>query len=150
MYKKIYIDSLLSAKKREMKRMNTVLRTQDINNNVFKIVIENLELTDDYSVTITSVFKESGVKVDTEAEVRDGIAHFAFDTRLIVDSDTVENHIYVKEGLHSSDVGSFSFYVEKSAIDKDYSAYATEEYIDNKFNEIIARVEELLENKEVD
>ena len=142
----------INATNKKQVRLDAKIYSQDIESAVFHLSFSDngteLNLDDSYVVTILSVFRDSGRKLLVDATIVDGEALFTFDNRLITNWDVVDSYVYLKKGIQTVDVNSFSFKVDVSKIDSvisDIKVYYIEDLEDLKA-EYIKKMESI--NKE--
>ena len=142
----------INATNKKQVRLDAKIYSQDIESAVFHLSFSDngteLNLDDSYVVTILSVFRDSGRKLLVDAPIVDGEALFTFDNRLITNWDVVDSYVYLKKGIQTVDVNSFSFKVDVSKIDSvisDIKVYYIEDLEDLKA-EYIKKMESI--NKE--
>ena len=129
----------INATNKKQVRLDAKIYSQDIESAVFHLSFSDngteLNLDDSYIVTILSVFRDSGRKLLVDATIVDGEALFTFDNRLITNWDVVDSYVYLKKGIQTVDVNSFSFKVDVSKIDSvisDIKVYYIEDLEDLK------------------
>ena len=129
----------INATNKKQVRLDAKIYSQDIESAVFHLSFSDngteLNLDDSYVVTILSVFRDSGRKLLVDAPIVDGEALFTFDNRLITNWDVVDSYVYLKKGIQTVDVNSFSFKVDVSKIDSvisDIKVYYIEDLEDLK------------------
>ena len=94
------------------------LKSHDVNSVEFHIFIDGLDLTDNHTAKILSIFHGSKSQVNTDCEIVDGKIIYKPDTKLISMYETVTNYVYVYYNDKSVDVCEFNYTVKLSKIDE--------------------------------
>ena len=121
--------------KKDPQMLDIQLTSYDKNNHEFEIEFPGITLDDSYDVTILSVFSETNEQTLEVAEIRDGKAHYIFNTELIHQEDTVVNYVYLKQGEVQAEVMAFEFFVDLSKIDK--NAEITAKTYDKNYEQVL-------------
>lgn len=118
------------------------LKSHDINSVEFHITIEGLELTDNHTAKILSIFHSSKSQVNTDCEIVDGKIIYKPDTKLISMYETVTNYVYVYHNNQSIDVCEFKYTVDLSKIDE--TALEVKEMYDQSYADLLSDFEQAL------
>src|SRR5574344_1867965 len=99
-------------------RTDKIIKTHDLNSVEFHITIDGLELTDNHTAKILSVFHSANSQVNIDCEIVDGKIIYKPDTNLISRNEHVTNYVYVYHNNQSLDVCEFIYIVDLSKIDE--------------------------------
>src|SRR5574344_1899780 len=99
-------------------RTDKIIKSHDVNSVEFHISIDGLELTDNHTAKILSIFHSSKSQANVECEIVEGKIIYKPDTNLISRHEHVTNYVYVYNGNQSLDVCEFIYIVDLSKIDE--------------------------------
>src|SRR5574344_1550539 len=97
---------------------NKTIKSHDVNSVEFHISIDGLDLTNNHTAKILSIFHSSKSQVNTDCEIVDGKIIYKPDTKLISMYEPVTNYVYVYNNNQSLDVCAFTYTVDLSKIDE--------------------------------
>lgn len=121
---------------------NKTIKSHDINSVEFHIAIEGLELTNNHTAKILSIFHSSKSQVNTDCEIVDGKIIYKPDTKLISMYETVTNYVYVYHNNQSVDVCEFNYTVKLSKIDE--TSLEVKEVYDKSYADLLTNFEQAL------
>ena len=125
-------------------RTDKTIKSHDVNSVEFHITIDGLELTDNHTAKILSLFHSSNSKVNIDCEIVDGKIIYKPDTNLISKHEHVTNYVYVYNGNQSLDVREFTYIVDLSKIDE--TSLEVKEVYDQSYADLLADFEQALED----
>ena len=123
-------------------RTDKTIKSHDVNSVEFHISIDGLELTDNYTAKILSVFHSSKSQANVNCEIVEGKIIYKPDTNLISMYEHVTNYVYVYKGNQSLDVREFIYVVDLSKIDE--TSLEVKEVYDQSYADLIADFEQAL------
>ena len=123
-------------------RTNKTIKSHDVNSIEFHITIEGLELTDNYTAKILSIFHTSKSQVNMDCEIVEGKIIYKPDTNLISRHEHVTNYVYVYHNNQSLDVREFIYVVDLSKIDE--TSLEVKEVYDQSYADLLADFEQAL------
>src|SRR5574344_3031960 len=121
---------------------NKTIKSHDVNSVEFHIAIEGLDLTNNHTAKILSIFHSSKSQVNVECEIVDGKIIYKPDTKLISMYETVTNYVYVYYNDKSVDVCEFNYTVKLSKIDE--TALKVKTVYDKSYADLLANFEQAL------
>src|SRR5574344_1293810 len=125
-------------------RTDKTIKSHDINSVEFHISIEGLELTDNHTAKILSVFHSSNSQANVDCEISEGKIIYKPDTNLISRHEHVTNYVYVYHNNQSLDVCEFIYIVDLSKIDE--TSLEVKEVYDQSYADLLADFELALQN----
>ena len=123
-------------------RTGKTIKSHDVNSVEFHISIEGLELTDNHTAKILSVFRSSKSQVNMDCEIVEGKIIYKPDTKLISRHEHVTNYVYVYKDNQSLDVREFIYVVDLSKIDE--TSLEVKEVYDQSYADLLADFEQAL------
>ena len=123
-------------------RTEKTIKSHDVNSVEFHISIDGLELTDNYTAKILSVFHSSKSQANVDCEIVDGKIIYKPDTNLISRHEHVTNYVYVYHDNQSLDVREFIYVVDLSKIDE--TSLEVKEVYDQSYADLLADFEQAL------
>ena len=123
-------------------RTEKTIKSHDVNSVEFHISIEGLELTDNHTAKILSVFHSSKSQANVNCEIVEGKIIYKPDTNLISRHEHVTNYVYVYNGNQSLDVREFIYIVDLSKIDE--TSLEVKEVYDQSYADLLADFEQAL------
>ena len=121
---------------------NKTIKSHDVDSVEFHIAIQGLELTNNHTAKILSIFHSSQSQVNTDCEIVDGKIIYKPDTDLISMYETVTSYVYVYHNNQSLDVCAFKYTVDLSKIDE--TALKVKEVYDQSYADLLANFEQAL------
>lgn len=125
-------------------RTDKTIKSHDVNSVEFHITIEGLELTDNHTAKILSIFHSSKSQVNVDCEIVEGKIIYKPDTNLISRHEHVTNYVYVYNNNQSLDVREFIYTVDLSKIDE--TSLEVKEVYDQSYADLLAEFEQALED----
>ena len=125
-------------------RTEKTIKSHDVNSVEFHISIEGLELTDNHTAKILSVFHSSKSQANVDCEIVEGKIIYKPDTKLISRHEHVTNYVYVYNGNQSLDVREFIYVADLSKIDE--TSLEVKEVYDQSYANLLADFEQALED----
>src|SRR5699024_2063587 len=125
-------------------RTEKTIKSHDVNSVEFHISIEGLELTDNHTAKILSVFHSSKSQANVDCEIIEGKIIYKPDTSLISMHEHVTSYVYVYNGNQSLDVREFIYVVDLSKIDE--TSLEVKEVYDQLYANLLADFEQALED----
>ena len=123
-------------------RTDKTIKSHDVNSVEFHISIEGLELTDNHTAKILSVFHSSKSQVNVDCEIVEGKIIYKPDTKLISRHEHVTNYVYVYHNNQSLDVREFIYTVDLSKVDE--TSLEVKEVYDQSYADLLADFEQAL------
>ena len=123
-------------------RTNQTIKSHDINSVEFHISIDGLELTDNHTAKILSIFHSSKSQANVDCEILEGKIIYKPDTSLISRHEHVTNYVYVYKDNQSLDVREFIYTVDLSKIDE--TSLEVKEVYDQSYADLLADFEQAL------
>ena len=123
-------------------RTDKTIKSHDVNSVEFHITIEGLELTNDHTAKILSVFHTSKSQANVDCEIVEGKIIYKPDTNLISRHEHVTNYVYVYHNNQSLDVREFIYVVDLSKIDE--TSLEVKEVYDQSYADLLADFEQAL------
>src|SRR5574344_339717 len=123
-------------------RTDKIIKSHDVNSVEFHITIDGLDLTNNHTAKILSIFHSSKSQVNTDCEIVDGKIIYKPDTKLISMYETVTNYVYVYHNDQSLDVCEFNYTVKLSKIDE--TALKVKAVYDQSYADLLANFEQSL------
>ena len=123
-------------------RTEKTIKSHDVNSVEFHISIDGLELTDNHTAKILSVFHTSKSQANVDCEIVDGKIIYKPDTNLISRHEHVTSYVYVYKGNQSLDVREFIYVVDLSKIDE--TSLEVKEVYDQSYADLLADFEQAL------
>ena len=125
-------------------RTDKTIKSHDVNSVEFHISIDGLELTDNHTAKILSLFHTSNSQVNVDCDIVEGKIIYKPDTNLITRHEHVTNYVYVYKGNQSLDVREFLYIVDLSKIDE--TSLEVKEVYDQSYADLLADFEQALED----
>lgn len=125
-------------------RTDKTIKSHDVNSVEFHISIEGLELTDNHTAKVLSIFHSSESQSNVDCEIVEGKIIYKPDTNLISRHEHVTNYVYVYNGNQSLDVREFIYVVDLSKIDE--TSLEVKEVYDQSYADLLADFEQALED----
>ena len=123
-------------------RTEKTIKSHDVNSVEFHISIDGLELTDNHTAKILSVFHSSKSQANVDCEIVEGGIIYKPDTNLISRHEHVTNYVYVYHNNQSLDVREFIYTVDLSKIDE--TSLEVKEVYDQSYADLLADFEQAL------
>lgn len=123
-------------------RTDKTIKSHDVNSVEFHISIDGLELTDNHTAKILSIFHSSKSQANVDCEIVEGKIIYKPDTNLISRHEHVTNYVYVYKGNQSLDVREFIYIVDLSKIDE--TSLEVKEVYDQSYADLLADFEQAL------
>ena len=123
-------------------RTDKIIKSHDINSVEFHMTIEGVELTDNHTAKILSIFHSSQSQVNKDCEIMDGKIIYKPNTNLISMHEYVTNYVYVYHNNQSIDVCSFTYTVDLSKIDE--TSLKVKAVYDQSYADLLAEFERAL------
>ena len=123
-------------------RTDKTIKSHDVNSVEFHISIDGLELTDNHTAKILSVFHTSKSQANVDCEIVEGEIIYKPDTKLISRHEHVTNYVYVYKGNQSLDVREFIYVVDLSKIDE--TSLEVKEVYDQSYADLLTDFEQAL------
>ena len=123
-------------------RTDKTIKSHDINTVEFHISIDGVELTDNHTAKILSLFHSSESQVNIDCEIVEGKIIYKPDTKLISRHEHVTNYVYVYHNNQSLDVREFIYTVDLSKIDE--TSLEVKEVYDQSYADLLADFEQAL------
>ena len=123
-------------------RTEKTIKSHDVNSVEFHITIEGLELTDNHTAKILSIFHTSKSQANVNCEIVEGKIIYKPDTNLISRHEHVTNYVYVYHNNQSLDVREFIYIVDLSKIDE--TSLEVKEVYDQSYADLLADFEQVL------
>ena len=123
-------------------RTDKTIKSHDINTVEFHISIDGVELTDNHTAKILSLFHSSESQVNIDCEIVEGKIIYKPDTKLISRHEHVTNYVYVYHNNQSLDVREFIYTVDLSKIDE--TSLEVKEVYDQSYADLLADFERAL------
>ena len=123
-------------------RTDKTIKSHDINTVEFHISIDGVELTDNHTAKILSLFHSSESQVNIDCEIVEGKIIYKPDTKLISRHEHVTNYVYVYHNNQSLDVREFIYVVDLSKIDE--TSLEVKEVYDQSYADLLADFEQAL------
>ena len=123
-------------------RTDKTIKSHDVNSVEFHITIEGLELTDNHTAKILSIFHSSESQANVNCEIVEGKIIYKPDTNLISRHEHVTNYVYVYKDNQSLDVREFIYVVDLSKIDE--TSLEVKEVYDQSYADLLADFEQAL------
>ena len=123
-------------------RTEKTIKSHDVNSVEFHISIDGLELADNHTAKILSIFHTSKSQANVNCEIVEGKIIYKPDTNLISRHEHVTNYVYVYNGNQSLDVREFIYVVDLSKIDE--TSLEVKEVYDQSYADLLADFEQAL------
>ena len=123
-------------------RTEKTIKSHDINSVEFHISIDGLELTDNHTAKILSIFHTSKSQANVDCEIVEGKIIYKPDTDLISRHEHVTNYVYVYHNNQSLDVREFIYIVDLSKIDE--TSLEVKEVYDQSYADLLTDFEQAL------
>ena len=123
-------------------RTDKTIKSHDVNSVEFHITIDGVELTDNHTAKILSIFHSSKSQVNVDCDIADGKIIYKPDTNLISRHEHVTNYVYVYKDNQSLDVREFIYTVDLSKIDE--TSLEVKEVYDQSYADLLADFEQAL------
>ena len=123
-------------------RTEKTIKSHDVNSVEFHISIDGLELADNHTAKILSIFHSSNSQVNVDCEIVEGKIIYKPDTNLISRYEHVTNYVYVYHNNQSLDVCEFIYIVDLSKIDE--TSLEVKEVYDQSYADLLADFEQAL------
>ena len=123
-------------------RTDKTIKSHDVKSVEFHITIDGLELTDNHTAKILSMFHSSKSQANVDCEIVEGKIIYKPDTNLITRYEHVTNYVYVYNDNQSVDVREFIYVVDLSKIDE--TSLEVKEVYDQSYADLLADFEQAL------